>query len=115
MIDLQLQNMFYFNWICVCVFFMRGFVICVATNKQALYFQQHSVYASWATNVIFFPFNRVPKLFFFLSMAASTLQFSMIYNAVSSELNEATISSGILGKKAFQSRLFWLSFHKESL
>ena len=48
---------FCFNWICASVFF-SGFIFCVATKKQALYFQQHSIRASLATKVIPFPINR---------------------------------------------------------
>ena len=49
---------FVFGFVSLC-FFMLVFIICVSAKEQALYFQQHSVCASRANEVILFRPNLV--------------------------------------------------------
>ena len=49
---------FVIGFVSLC-FFMLVFIICVSAKEQALYFQQHSVCASRANEVILFRLNLV--------------------------------------------------------
>ena len=57
LVEVKLSKFLFKLDLCMCVFLL-GVIICVATNKQSLYFQQNSVRVSLATKVILFSINR---------------------------------------------------------